>query len=217
MRRHHASAVRRSRRGFSLLEVVVALGILTVAMLLLVEIQSTAIQLTREAERAITASDLARMVLTDALIAVEEDGVQESDVFERGDFDDLGDDILDAQIGANLKEYHWEYAISEINIDMLGDLAQMGQDLDGALGGGGEDPELGGAPAGGGPGEMLGALGFGPEQISEMLGPYIREVRVRVWWGEDSAAAEETGSEVVLTTHVVNPTGVLQLENEVPL
>ena len=52
--------------------------------------------------------------------------------------------------------------------------------------------------------------------IVEFLAPYDREVRVRVWWGLDSAAAEEDGTEVVLTTHVINPTGALALEQGLP-
>ena len=62
----------------------------------------------------------------------------------------------------------------------------------------------------------LGALMSG-DAITQMLGPYIREVRVRVWWGEDSDEAEELGNEVVLTGHVVNPTGVLSLEQSAPI
>jgi hypothetical protein len=52
--------------------------------------------------------------------------------------------------------------------------------------------------------------------IAEFLGPYVREVRVRVWWGEDSESSEEDGSEVVLTTHVINPGGAVALEQALP-
>ena len=34
--------------------------------------------------------------------------------------------------------------------------------------------------------------------ITEMLTPYIREVRVRVWWGEKSDVAEERGDEIIV-------------------
>ena len=44
-----------------------------------------------------------------------------------------------------------------------------------------------------------------------MLGPYIREVRVRVWWGDDADKAEELGDEVIITAHVVNPMGALAM------
>ena len=87
---------------------------------------------------------------------------------------------------------------------MAGEFA--GSDAGGAAGGAG-------AAAGGAGG--LGAL-LSPEAISQMLGPYIREVQVRVYWGEDSESSEEDGREVVLITHVINPSGQLsQLGNEV--
>jgi hypothetical protein len=40
-----------------------------------------------------------------------------------------------------------------------------------------------------------------------MLGMYIREVRVRVWWGKNAKEAEELKDQVILVTHVINPTG----------
>ena len=49
-------------------------------------------------------------------------------------------------------------------------------------------------------------------ELTEMLAPFIREVRVVVWWGDSMDEAEERGDQVVLTGHVINPTGVVQLE-----
>ncbi|MEZ4236785.1 MAG: prepilin-type N-terminal cleavage/methylation domain-containing protein [Myxococcota bacterium] len=208
--------VRHRRRGFSLLEVMVALAILTVSMILLVQTQSSAVVLTREAERTIVASDLARMKMTDALLEVEQHGFQASDQSENGDFDDLGDDLRNVEFGKELEDYHWEWLVSEVDIDMLGDLATAAQDVPG-LGGGGEDGggDAAGA-AGGGALGMLGMLGIGPDAITQFLAPYVREVRVRVWWGDDSKEAEENGQEVVLTTHVISPGGVVQLEQQLP-
>ena len=202
----------RSRRGFSLLEVIVALAILTVSLVILAETQSSAVVLTNEAERMITATDLAQLKLTEAMLRVESEGFQLSDMYEEGDFADLGDDALDMEFGSELEDYHWEYAITEIDIDMLGDIASMSQELDQTLGGTGERGAGADAPAAGGGNPALDALsafGFGPEQLTEMIGPFIREVRVRVWWGEDSEVAEEEGYEVVITTHAINPTGML--------
>ena len=64
-----------------------------------------------------------------------------------------------------------------------------------------------------GPGATLGAL-LSPEMLSQMLSPYIREVRVRVYWAGDSREAEENGTEIILTTHVINPSGELVLSND---
>lgn len=205
---------RRRRRGFSLLEVVIALSILTVSLVLLVETQSSAVLLTEEAERMITATDLARLKTTEVTLRLEQEGFQVADVYESGDFADLGDDLLDMEFGPELEDYHWEYLVSEVDIAMIGDLATAAQNLP-TMGADGE--ETSGLGGGGSPMEALSALGIGPDMIADFLGPYVREVHVRVWWGEDSEWAEENGTEVVLTTHAINPTGALQLEQEVPL
>jgi prepilin-type N-terminal cleavage/methylation domain-containing protein len=197
-----------SRRGFSLLEVMVALAILTVSLVILAETQGSAVVLTNEAERMIMASDLAQYKLSEAMLRVESEGFQIAEVYEVGDFDDLGDEALDMEFGPELEDYHWEYAITEIDIEMLGDIATMTQELDQSLGP--ADAGEGGMPAANNPAlDALSAFGFGPEQLTEMIGPFIRELRVRVWWGDDSERAEEEGWEVVITTHAINPTGML--------
>ncbi|MFT6145377.1 MAG: hypothetical protein ACJAV2_003264 [Myxococcota bacterium] len=43
--------------------------------------------------------------------------------------------------------------------------------------------------------------------ITDMLAKYIREIRVRVWWGDDSREAAERKDEVILTGHSVDPAG----------
>lgn len=191
------------RRGFSLLEVMIALAILTTSVVILVETQSTAAWATREAEKVVTATDLAQYKLTEATLLVEMDGFSEGEIYEKGDFDDLGDDVLNLQMGEALEEFHWEYAVQEIDIQLAGDIAGMVGGLAGDDGGGAGGGGLGGM------GGMLSAV-MSPDAIGEMIGPFIREVRVRVWWGEDSDAAEEHGTEVVLISHVINPSGEIQ-------
>ncbi len=220
----HSARTRRRRRGFSLLEVMVSLGILTVSLVILVETQSSAVVLTLEGERMVTATDLAQHKMTEAMLVLEEDGFQTADVYESGDFDDLGDEILDLELGDDLEDYKWEYAITETDIDQIADIAGAAEGLEGGVGGlfggGGGEGEGGGDLGGGGGGnpamDMLGAMGLGGEQITDTLGPYIREVRVRVWWGKDTKVAEEDGTEVVLTSHAINPSGLLTLQQEIP-
>ena len=200
------------RSGFTLLEVVIALAILTVSLIILVETQSAAVLLTREAERMITATDLAQLKMSEATVKLEQDGFQQSDVYESGDFALLGDELLDVAFGPELEDYKWEYLVSEVDIDMIGDLATAAQSLPM----GGEGDAAGSAASGGGPLEALGAIGIGPDMISQFLAPYMREIRVRVWWGEDSKKAEEDGTEVVLTAHVINPSGAVSIGEELP-
>ena len=47
-------------------------------------------------------------------------------------------------------------------------------------------------------------MGVSSDMITDMLSPYLREVRVRVWW----EGIEDDGYDPVETvTHVVNPSG----------
>jgi prepilin-type N-terminal cleavage/methylation domain-containing protein len=206
--------MRVARAGFSLLEVMVALGILVTTLTILVQSSADSAQMTAEAEVMILGTDLAESVLQDALLRVEYEGFQPGDLHEEGDFSQHGDATIQAEFGETLEEFHWEYWIREIDLAMAGDLAGAAQSVDkSTIYGGGDDVvERGGRS----PLEGLGALGFSGEMMSAMLGPYIREVRVRVWWGRDEEVAEERGDEVVITTHVVNPLGALSLEQKLP-
>lgn len=195
-----------SRRGFSLLEVMIALAILTVSLLVLVQTQSSAVVLTNEAERTLVATDLARYKMSEVLLQLEKDGFQATDVTEEGEFDDFGDDAMDIEFGHELEDYHWEYLVTEVDMESMGDIATAAQSLQDTL----SPTDEGGPASNGGSMDALAMLGFGPDVIMGMIGPFLREVRVRVWWGEDSKEAEEDGTEVVLTTHVINPSGAIQ-------
>jgi len=205
---------RTSRRAFSLLEVMIALGILTVSLVVLVERMSQSAVATVEAQRVMQATDLAEMKMSEAMLHLETDGFQTTEVVEFGEFDDLGDELTNLEFGRELEDYHWEYTITEIDIQLAGDLASMMGESGDALGG--MFPGMEAANPGGGmpPGasDALGAVGFGPDQLTEMVAPYIRMVVVRVWWGEDSEQAKEDGTEVVMATHVANPAGMLALQ-----
>jgi len=64
--------------------------------------------------------------------------------------------------------------------------------------------------------EALSSFGFGAGNLSELLGPFVREVRVRVWWDGNLSEAEENGTEIVLTTHVFDPSGAAAAEGAGP-
>jgi prepilin-type N-terminal cleavage/methylation domain-containing protein len=190
------------RHGFSLLEVMVALAILVTSMVMLMEVQSSSIKMTKAAETIITATNLAGEILTDVKLLVEQEGFGSDDIEEEGEFDDFGDDELDLEFSDAFKDYHWQYSVSEIEINISPDIAGLAE----SLGGGDyfgepnesyQDTNASNAPD-------LGTLGVSQEMVSEMLAPFIREIRVRVWWGESSKQAEEDGDEVILTTHVIN-------------
>ncbi|MBT3217458.1 MAG: prepilin-type N-terminal cleavage/methylation domain-containing protein [Proteobacteria bacterium] len=193
----------RFRAGFSLLEVMVAIAILVATTVILVEMQSNAALMTREAERMIVATDLAQMKMTEVLLLMEEEGFTDQDLYEYGDFDDLGDDVLDVEFGRALDDYHWEWWVSQIDIGLAGDLAAMA----GTLQKGGIMSEENASELTEGGLPDLAAFGFSNEMMAERLAMFLREVRIRVYWGDDSERAAERADDVTLTTHINNPTG----------
>lgn len=190
--------MRRSRRGFTLLEVMIALSILVISLVVLAETQATAAQMTWEADRIITATNLAQLKLTEVRAYVEYEGFQDQDVHEEGEFDDFGDAAINIEM-RDLEEYHYEFLVTELDLGLAGDLSGMMSNITGAMGPQAEESAAG-APD-------LSSLGISEDMIVEMLQPFIRELRVRVWWGDNMDEAEELGNEVVITTHIINPQG----------
>lgn len=207
----------RTRRAFSLLEVMIALAILVVCVVILVDSQSTSAQMTSEAQKMLIGTNLAQEKTAEVMLLVEEEGFTDTDKCDSGDFASFGDDELDLEFGDALDVYHWEYCVSEIDIALAGDIVSMAQGLagDGAIAG---TPLPSDAAGGGGglPGGLdLAMFGLSPEVMSQMLSRYIREVRVRVWWGEDGKKSKESGDEVIVVTHAFNPSGAMrQMETD---
>ncbi len=196
------SAVPGPRRGFTLLEVVIALGILAVSLVVLLDAQATAVRMTTEADRILTATYLAREKMEEVQLLLEREGFTTGDIEEEGDFSDWGEDrdlgqVLDPE---DFEDYHWAYTVREIELDLAGDLAGTAQSLagQGFWGEAGEQADLGGAPD-------LTDMGIQPDMITDMLSRYLREVRVVVWWGEN----EDETDQVELVTHAINPSGVV--------
>ena len=99
-----------------------------------------------------------------------------------------------------LDEFKWAYTIRRIELTLPSQLGSLAEDL-GASGYFGdqqsEDVQNNTLD--------LGDLGISPEMVTEYLSGYIREVRVRIWWGEDPEGDEQ----VEILTHVINPSGVV--------
>lgn len=191
----------RTRAGFTLMEVMVAIGILVVSLSILVQSQGAAALMTEEAERILIATQLAQEKLAEVQFLVENEGFQSEDVFEEGEFDDFGDEVVDAEFQA-LDEYHYEFLVTELDLEAMGDVMGNLQNMVGGA--------AGGAAGGGSSASITAAMGalpiaITPEMIGQVLDPFIREVKVRVWWGKDADEAEEEGDEVVITTHMIQP------------
>ncbi len=191
------------RPGFTLLEVVIALGILAVSLMVLVDAQATSVDMTVRAERYATATMLAKEKLTEVRLMLEREGFGDQEIEENDDFDQYGEEIEGVEFDDAYDDYRWAYTIREIELSLAGDLMGMAGDMasSGYWGDAGQDADL---SAGGGQMSALGNF-LSPEMITEMLSPYIREIVVRVWWGENDDGVDQ----VEFTTHVVNPSGVV--------
>ena len=200
----HTPYTGRTRRGYSLLEVVVSLAILTMSLTVLIQVQGDAVEMTQTAERLVTATQLAQEKMTEVRLFIEREGITESEISERGDFDDLGDDQIDLEFGRQFDDYHWEYEVAEVDIGLAGDLSSMADSLGASLPGSDAAPDT---PDIESTQPDLASLGVSDDMITDMLGRYIREIRVRVWWGDDSSTAAERKDEVIITGHAIDPAG----------
>ena len=194
-------------RGFTLIEVTIALSILVLGLSILVENQGFAAFMTRDAKKIRMATMLAEEKLVEAQLILEFEGWTTRDVNEQGDFSDFGSEDfrgenLRIEMDEELEEYKWAYTVRSIEMTMPTDVGGMMDDL---LGEGyfGDQTQNDAVQDN----QMdLSDVGISPDMISDYLSDYIREVRVRIWWNEDY---EETGDYVELLTHVINPSGMV--------
>jgi general secretion pathway protein I len=200
--------MRRARRGFTLLEVVIALASLAVGMTVLLQTQATAVVMTTEADKVRIGTLLAQEKMAECELYVEKNGFSSDDIDENGDFSDFGAedfraDVGDIDIAATLGDYRWAYTIRQIELTMPDDLTGTATDLigEGYLG----DVEV---PESTTDNSLdLGDLGLSSDTVTDQLSSYIREVRVFVWWSDEQDEEGNYLDSVELVTHVINPSG----------
>ncbi len=204
--------------GFTLLEVLVALGILATAYVALLQTLSGSIRLSTYGRQVTVAAFLAQAKLEQTEEKLIKDGFPvESDV-TKGTFEESG-----------YPGYRWKMEVRKIELPigdalnyLLSDRSskddKKSEALEKALGGsvgnllgssgGGLAGLLGGTSASalgqaGGAGGMTSAamstLGGSAEMISKQLEEQLREMQLTVEWGEGGP-----GRQLVVTTHIVN-------------
>ncbi len=206
------------RRGFTLLEIMIAVAILAGALTVLVHAQATAVLMTTETEKLLIATMLAKEKMAEVQLMMESDGFGEQDIEEEGDFDDFGDmEGLDLNLDVDdeYEGFQWAYTVRQIELDLGGDFTGMAEDLAGQGYWGDQDYDQQGSTSssssGGRDAESqqpgLDDMGVSSDMITELLGGYIREVRVLVWWGEN----EDELDQVEITSHVINSSALTLL------
>lgn len=177
-------------RGFSLLEVMVALAILSVGLVTLVQVQARSAELAIQARELTVATMLARGKLYDCQTDLAKRGFSIGDYDEEGNFDDEG-----------YPTFFWECHAYKPDMP-TGDIG----DTSGAASAFG----LGGAAdaSGGNPGDEAGMGFLAPvlSQLAKVMGESIRELVVVVRWGSG-----DEQQEMAVTTHVIEKAAVNQV------
>ena len=154
-----------STRGFTLLEVVIALGILAMSLTVLLESQASSVNSAGRSRDLTIASLLARSKMVDLEAMLIEDGFVVGDLEEEGDFGDEGYEYV-----------KYTSRVSEVELDLSG-LASMcsGFAPDGV------EPEAAAADCE----SMLGGVeGFGGmlSTFTDEIGRSIRLVELKLTW-----------------------------------
>jgi len=198
-----AAAAQRSARGFSLLEVMVALAILAAALLGVTQLTSAALQNHTRAVRLEVATLLARGKLAELRDTFDKDGFKDFDQEEEGTFERDGH-----------PEVRWKVEVirprAELGPDQLlalliGGKAGEGEGFDlTALLGGKAGPGEGGDDAAKletvfpGASALLGPMRSQLGVVSENMKKGLREVRLTVSW-QDGARTES----FTVVTHIL--------------
>ncbi|MAA78054.1 MAG: hypothetical protein CL916_02255 [Deltaproteobacteria bacterium] len=192
-----------AQKGFTLLEITIALAILTISIAILIDSQGSVAWMLEDTNNVRVATLLAEEKMTEAHLFLEEEGWKDSDIEENGDFSDFGAEDWrqgNLRIEDKLDDFKWAYTIRRIELTLPSQLGSLAEDL-GSSGYFGdqqsEDVQNNTLD--------LGDLGISPEMITEYLSGYIREIRVRIWWGADPEGEEQ----LEILTHVINPSGVV--------
>lgn len=191
------------RAGFTLLEVIMALSILALQLFAVTSVQSSTAKKTYVSNRIATATFLSREKATEVRLMLEREGFGDTDLEEEGNFEDfvLDEDDLDDYAEA-FDEYRWAYTVREVDMGLAGSMSSMAGDLANTGYWGEESETSSNSGVKDEPG--LSDLGMDGEFIGEMLAPYMRELRVRVWWTEIEL---DRAMPIEYVTHVINPSG----------
>ncbi len=204
-----SSGRNRRARGFTLLETVVAMAILSIALMAIFDLNAGAVSMHAYTKKLTVASMLARAKMTDLEQKLFDDGFPIDDEEESGDFDEEG-----------WPSFKWRARIlapDTSNLDpmqvmsaVLGVPMGFGEGGDssdpmsmiGGLFGGGAKGDDGSQSAGGMAGMLGGAAGLAQGQFQQMvtqIGQSVREVQLTVYW-KDGNQVES----IDLVTHVVS-------------
>jgi general secretion pathway protein I len=184
---------RSSEAGFTLLEVIIALGILFAALVVLIRSTAADVQATSRAKALTVATGLARTKMLDLEEELLHKGFQEMAETLEGDFSDEG-----------FAKFSWSATVEKVSLPSLGDL----QNAQGKAGSEGAESPVAGFLPGGSGGDTGGAMAmiqpfFG--MVSGVLENAIRKVTLSLSW-KVGARAES----MILVCYFTDPKAVDQ-------
>ncbi|MDX1386829.1 MAG: prepilin-type N-terminal cleavage/methylation domain-containing protein [bacterium] len=169
----------KGQKGFTLVEIMIALAILAVGLLALYTAQGNSLRASGNAERIQVASMLAREKMTERMMEINKD-------MAKGSFpDDKTEET--GEFDPPFEDYRWEYNVRKVEIPIAGGEGGEGEGAQGGEGSQGNQANQ--APAS--------AQKNMAQIVSKKIAESVREISIRILW-------EELGEEqsVKVTTHV---------------
>lgn len=173
--------------AFTLLEVMIAMAILSVSLIVVMRVMDQAALVTQYQGEQILAATLARRKMVDLEIAIEKDGFPSEAKEECGKFvEDLADE-MDQPNG--IERFEWCWTLKEVELPLPMDMLGGKEGKDGG-GSGPANPMAGGLPG-----------GITPEAVGEQLSKAVRVLTLTIKW-----KTGELPQELSVSTHLVNVT-----------
>jgi len=173
-------------RGFTLLEVLIAIAILSMSLMVIYQTQGRAVQMANYGKFMSVATLLVRTKIIEIEEQLKEEGFSDFDDEKEGTFEEEGFD-----------KFRWLANIKKITINLPESLSTSGGGLSG-MGGGGDQKD--GASNKQQMGMNLAMLGPHLKTIAKILEQSVRELKITVFW----PSGPKKENSINVTTHVVD-------------
>lgn len=171
------------QQGFSLIEIMIALAILSISLVSLYSGVASSIRSSREANKVRIATQLSRQKMTEIMLSLEEE-------IARGAFPDEKEES--GEFEKPFESYRWFYEIKKVEIPVVSPTGEMVED---AFKNSSGDPNQNKDPTAF---EQI-AAGQISQAVSKKLSESLRELNLKVSWGE----AQVNEEHINLSTHLV--------------